>query len=684
MKISLDWLKDYVDVDIPLKELVDRMTMIGLIPETWEERDGDVILDVETYANRPDTLGHLGMAREVAAMLGRPLKERAWPLAELPVATRELVDVQILDDDLCPRYCGMVVRGVKIGPSPDWLRKRVLAMGLNPVNNVVDATNYVLFATGQPLHAFDLARVAGPRILVRRAKKGERLTLLDGRDAALTPDTLVIADEKKASAVAGIMGGRDSGVFDDTTDIFIESACFDPAAIRKAGRALEVQTDASYRFERGADVGFAPQAARMAASIMAEFGGRAAKDPIDVYPRPRKPREITLRARRTSELLGVDVAPAFIEKTLADLGFGLRSGAPGVWMVLVPSHRVDIEREADLVEEIARFYGYDKIPTVLPPLRVLDPVPSQEPKVRRLTERLFHYGFDEVVNASFADPDKDGRLGSGRTPVALRNPLSAKAAILRTTLLGGLLENAAWNLNRGLDGVHIFETGNIYRWAGPEDTAEDLTLGLLTTGPLGGAHWKDKPAAADLAHLKGALESALESLRYDSAVFAARPHPVLDGQASLAVLVKGEAVGWLGRLAAGPLDLYGLQGPAFAAEIDLGRLFRVKPRPFEFAPLPKYPAVSRDLSFWVGRTTAFTDIRQALAKLDVPYLEGFDVVDRYAGDKAPEGMIGLALRFTYRSLKATLTAEDVDKSEGRILKALKAAFDIRLREGGIG
>lgn len=682
MKISLDWLKDFVDVDIPLKALIDRMTMIGLIPEEWEEKDGDVILDVETYANRPDTLGHLGMAREVAAMLGRPLKEKAWPMAELPVRTAELVDVQILDDDLCPRYCGLVVRGVKIGPSPEWLRKRVAAMGLNPVNNVVDVTNYVLFATGQPIHAFDLARVAGPRILVRRAKKGERLTLLDGREVALSPDMLVIADEKKASAVAGVMGGLDSGVFDTTTDIFIESACFEPGSIRRTRRALEVLTDASYRFERGADVGFAPQAALMAASLMTEFGGRASKDLIDVYPRPRKTREITLRARRTSDLLGVEVPPDFIEKTLTDLGFGLRHRSAGAWMVLVPSHRVDIEREADLIEEIARFFGYEKIPVVLPPLQVLEPVPTPEPKMRRLTDRLFHYGFDEAINPSFADPERDARLGSGKTAVAIRNPLSARAAILRTSLLGGLLENAAWNLNRGLESVHIFETGNVYRWAGDAATAEDLTLGLLSTGPLGPAHWKTPLAETDLFHVKGAVESVLESLRYETTGFVARPHPVCDGEESLALLVKGEPVGWLGRLASGLLAAYGLKGPVFAAEIDLGRLFKIKPRPFEFVPLPKYQAVVRDLSFWVGREVAFAEIRQAAAKLDVAHLESFDLIDRYAGPNAPDGQVGLSLRFSYRNPKATLTAEDVDKSEQKVVKALKAAFGIRLREGG--
>lgn len=682
MKISLDWLKDYVEVDVPLKTLLEKMTMIGLIVEAWEEKDGDVILDVETYANRPDTLGHLGMAREVAAMLGRPLKEKAWPLAELPVRTAELVDVQILDEDLCPRYCGLVVRGVRIGPSPEWLRRRVAAMGLNPVNNVVDVTNFVLFATGQPIHAFDLAKVAGPRILIRRAKKGERLKLLDGREAALTPDMLVIADENKASAVAGVMGGVDSGVSDATTDIFIESAVFDPGSIRRTRRTLEVLTDASYRFERGADAGFAPQAARMAASLMAEFGGHVCREMIDVYPKPRKPRELTLRARRAADLLGIDIPADFIEKTLTALGFELRARSAGAWMVFVPSHRVDIEREADLIEELARFFGYDRIPTVLPPLPVLEPVPTLEPKLRSLADRLFHFGFDEVINPSFADPERDARLGSGKQAVAIRNPLSARAAILRTSLLGGLLDNAAWNLNRGLEAVHIFETGNVYRRTADEGTAEDLTLGLLSTGPLGGAHWKGQPAEADVFYLKGALESVLEALRYEATGMTVHPHPACSPEAALAVQVKGESIGWLGRLDGGLADAFGVKGPVFAAEIDLGRLFKIKPRPFEFAPLPKLPAVQRDLSFWIGAGTPYAEIRQAVARLDVPHLESFDLIDRYAGPSAPDGQVGLALRFAYRSPKATLTAEDVDKSEQKVVKALKAAFGIRLREGG--
>ena len=690
MKISLDWLKEYVDVDLPLKELIERMTMIGLVVEETEEKNGDVVLDVETYANRPDTLGHLGMAREIAVMLGKPLKERSWPVTEMPIRTTDLLSVQIQDEDLCPRYCGLVVRGVTVGPSPDWLRARIEAMGLRSINAVVDVSNYVLFATGQPIHAFDLAKIAGARILVRRAKKGERIRTLDGRDAALTPDMLVIADEKKPIAVAGVIGGEETAVSDSTRDVFIESAAFDPGSVRKTRKAMETMTDASYRFERGVDAGFTPQAAEMAASLLAAFGGKASREIIDIYPRPRKAREMLLRARRVAELLGVEIKPAFIEKVLGDLGFGLKSRPIGSWMVQVPSHRADIEREADLVEEVARFYGYDRIPVILPLLEVLDPVPTAAGKVRRFAQQLFHYGFDEVLNPSFADPVNEAALATGRRPVEIRNPLSVKAGLLRTTLLGSLLENIAWNRNRGMEGVHIFETGNVYSWRDAESMAvdEESMLALAGAGPVGPIQWGEKQKETDLFHLKGAVEAALEALRYDdeqrfdALTFARESHPILDPPRSLAILYKGEKIGVLGRVRANLADHYGIKGAVFAAEISLGRLAEKKPRPFEFVPLPKYPAVVRDLSFWTGREAAWQDIRTAVLKADAASLEHFDVIDRYDGDQAPRDKVGLSLRFVYRNPKGTLTAEDVDKSEQKIIKALKTALSVQLREGG--
>ena len=424
-------------------------------------------------------------------------------------------------------------------------------------------------------------------------------------------------------------------------------------------------TDASYRFERSVDAGFTPQAAEMAASLLSAFGGKAGRDIIDIYPRPRKAREILLRARRVAEILGVEVKPAQIEKILGDLGFGLKSRPIGSWTVLVPSHRADIEREADLVEEVARFYGYDRIPVVVPPLEVLDPVPSPAGKIRRIAQQLFHYGFDEVVNISFADPVNEAALASGRRPVEIRNPLSAKAGLLRTTLLGSLLENIAWNRNRGLEGVHIFETGNVFSWRDAESAAvdEESTLALATAGPLGAIQWQEKPRETDLFHLKGAVEAALEALRYDALTFAPDKPPVLESGRALAVLYKGEKIGVLGRVRQALLDHYGIKGPVFAAEISLGRLFERKPRPFEFASLPKYPSVVRDLSFWVGREAAWQDVRAAVLKADAASLERFDVIDRYDGDQAPGGKVGLSLRFVYRNPRGTLTAEEVDKSE---------------------
>ncbi|MBM3312226.1 MAG: phenylalanine--tRNA ligase subunit beta, partial [Candidatus Aminicenantes bacterium] len=459
MKVSLNELRDYVDVDLPVRELVDRLTMIGLVAEAWEERGGDVILDLETYANRPDTLGHLGLAREVAALLGRPLKEPSWPLADLGEPTSAAIEVEILDPDLCPRYTGLVVRGVKVGPSPDALRARVEAMGLRSTSNIVDVSNAVLFATGQPIHAFDMAKLAGPRIIVRRAKKGERLLALDGRDLALDPEMLVIADEKRPVALAGVIGGLETAVTEETRDVFIESATFDPASIRRTRKALEVQTDASYRFERGTDVGFPPRAAVMAASMMAAFGGRTSQGVLDVYPKPRKPKEVVLRAGRVAGLLGAEVPAAFIERVLTGLGFSLKASTKSSWRVGVPSFRVDIEREADLIEEVARFFGYDNIPAVLPPLQVLEPVPTERARLGRLSQALCRSGYDEVLNPSFADPEREAPFAAGRSPVALRNPFSVHAAALRTALLPGLLQNVAHNRNRGAEGVHLFEVG---------------------------------------------------------------------------------------------------------------------------------------------------------------------------------------------------------------------------------
>ncbi|HSA94944.1 MAG TPA: phenylalanine--tRNA ligase subunit beta [Acidobacteriota bacterium] len=683
MKISQDWLREYVAVDLPRAELAERLTMIGWVPETVEEKDGDLVFDLESYANRPDALGHLGVAREVATMLGLPLLERDWPLVELPETTAEIADVQIESEALCPRYCGLVVRGVKVGPSPDWLRRRIEAMGLKPINNIVDVSNYVCLGTAQPIHTFDFGKIGGWRIIVRKAKRGETLVDLDGRTLELSPDMLVIADESKPVALAGVIGGQASGITESTRDVFIESANFDPVSIRKTSKKLGLQTDASYRFERGADISFAPEGALMAASLLCGLGGRASRGLIDRFPRPPKPRTVRLRLRRVAELLGVDVPESFVVETLGRLGFRVESAARHAWRVDVPAFRVDIGREADLIEEIARFYGYDKIPAEFTPVGSFDlSVNRTRERLARVREALLAQGFDEVINSSFSDPEREAAAGSGREAVGIQNPISQRASVLRTTLLPGLLENAARNLHRGLEGVHVFELGNVYAWE-EEKHREDLHLALLTTGllPAEGLRFRAEPTGFDVA--KGAIEALGEALRFEPLAFDKADHPSFEPGQAMAIRYKGQAVGHLGALKARFSAALEVERDAYAAEIDLEALFEKTPRAFEIVPVPKFPGVTRDLSFLLDRAVPYGEVVRVLGRLNQPLLEGFELRDRFAGGPVPGDKVSLTLRFRYRHPQRTLVAEEVDRVEQEIVGQLRSALNIQLREGKI-
>ena len=684
MKISLEWLRDYVKADLPVPELVDRLTMIGLVADSVEETAGDTVLDIETYANRPDTLGHLGIARETAAMLDKPLEPEDWPLAELPEKTSDLTDIQIQDEALCPRYCALIVKDVAVGPSPDWLRRRLDAIGLRPINNLVDVTNYVLFATGQPIHAFDFAKLGGSRIVVRRARRGEALVDLEGRRLELEPDMLVIADESDAVALAGVIGGQASAVSEGTRDVLIESANFDPVSVRLTARRLGLATDASYRFERGADVGFPPRAAVMAASLMIQVGGgRASRGVLDIHSRPRKAKFLVLRHRRIGELLGVDVPPEFVERILPHLGFGVESLPKDGWRVEVPSFRVDIDREADLVEEVARFYGYDRIPAQVTPARSFQPpADRRRDRVRRLRRAVLKEGFDEVINWSFADPEREAAVSAERAPVVLVNPISIKASVLRTTLLPGLLESAAWNLNRGAEGVHIFEVGNVYFRDG-EKCEERLGLGILATGSLPGAGWRARPGATDIFVVKGALEALLAELRYEPFSFEDLDDPSFEPGKALAVLCKGQPVGRFGLLKRAVTGAFALDQDVFAAEVDLARLLAMQPRPFRYSPVPKFPAVSRDLSFLVDASVTYQEVKTVLDRLAPPLLESYELTDRFTGPPVEAGKVSLSFRFRYRHPRRTLVAGEVDQVEQGIVAGLKSALDIQLREGKI-
>jgi phenylalanyl-tRNA synthetase beta chain len=555
-------------------------------------------------------------------------------------------------------------------------------MGLHPINNVVDVTNYVLFSTSHPIHAFDLDKITGARVIIRRAKKGERLLCLDGTDLSLAPDMLVIADEAKPIAVAGVIGGQASAVTEATKDIFVESAYFNPVSVRLTRKAANLQTDASYRFERGADISFPPQAALMAASLLTQFGGRSSREPADVFPLLPKKKEIILRHRRITELLGVEVDEAFVQKTLADLELGVELQQPGIWRVKAPSWRVDLDREADLIEEVARFYGYEKVPSVVPPLQVVAPIPDKSrEKLGRVRPLLFHYGFNEVVNFSFSDADKERLLATGFEAIEIRNPISARASLLRTSILGGLLETAAWNKNRGLDAIQIFETGNIY-YRDERGCRERLTLGLLSSGMREEPHWRQKSREVNFFHLKGPCEALLQRLRYEPFSFEKAEHPCFEPGSGLALAYKEEKVGYLGQVAGRLTDVFDLKQTVYAAEIDLELLFGKQPKPFTYEAVAKYPAIIRDVSLLVPLDVSYQDICKAIEKVPLPILEEARLISQYFGESNPKDKKSLSFRFIYRHPQRTLLAEEVDRAEQQVLIQLRRAFGAQLREGG--
>jgi phenylalanyl-tRNA synthetase beta chain len=682
MKISYEWLKEYVDLKISPGELAECLNRIGLMVESMEELEGDTVYEIETYANRPDTLGHLGVAREIATLLDLPLKQKTWTYPELEQKTADLVDIQVLDPQLCPRYCGLVVKGVKVGPSPEWLKKRIEAVGLRPINNIVDVSNYVCFALGQPIHTFDLHKLAGPRIIVRRARKGETITTLDGQKVELTQQMLVIADELKPVAIAGVIGGEESGITESTVDVFIESANFDPVSVRLTAKQLGLSTDASYRFERGVDVNAAPEAARMTAALLSKFGGRVSREMLDVYPVPKKIRTVTLRLKRVAELLGVEIPADFVTRTLSGLGLKLKEERKEVWLAEIPSFRIDLEREADLIEEIARFFGYDRIPSEVTPVKTfeLPPAERKRDKIWKVKEILFHHGFDEVINFSFADPEKEKLWQTGCQPIALKNPISARFSILRTSLLPGLMETAAWNFNREAAGVHIFEVGNIYYWEEEgEKHGEELRLGILTSGVREEQTWLSPRKDTDFFVLKGAVEGLFHYLGFDQLSFEPADYPCFEPGHGLKILLKNEPVGLLGLVRSEMTRAYELEKPVFAAEINLQVVLQRPARAFTFRPVPRFPRVSRDLSFLVDETVSYQEVYQQLQKLNVPYLESFEIYDRFKGKSIPADKISFSVRFYFRHQSRTLQAEEIDRAMLDITSQLKTALKIQLR-----
>lgn len=696
MRFPLEWLREFVEISLPPADLADRLSNVGLVVDAVEGEGDGAVLEIDVPANRPDCMNIYGMAREIAAFTGaalRPYHSDAAEAAGQPPSSASAA-VEIQERALCGRYAGRVVRGIRVAASPERIASRLRAAGLNVVSNIVDVTNYVLHEIGHPLHAFDLAKVSGSRIVVRRARKGETLTTLDGVARLLDPDMLVISDAERPSALAGVMGGADSMISTEVRDVLLEAAHFDPASVRRTARKLGLSTDASFHFERCADIEAVQPAIDRAAALLAEVaGGQVAPGILDVRAQPHsRPRPIHVRLARAETLIGTGVEADRAAAGLEALGFGVQRATDG-FDVSVPSHRRDVAEEVDLIEEIARWVGYETIPERLPELPGIGEIRRfAHRREDALRDSLIGSGFTEVLTLVYVSRDHTEMLREpGVSALPLTNAMAEGQDVLRSSLFPGLVQAVRHNLNRGVRDLRVFEVGHVFRKAdrGGEPPAgsrddriadEPLMAGLAATGLARPRHWAEPARAAGFYDLKGALMEALSVLRIPAEFRRLEgEHPFEPGTAG-EVLSLGRPVGRLGLLSPEMAGRLGIKTEVFLAEINLTRLFEAPPDPPILRPLPRYPASSRDLALVVRRGITWADIESAIREAGGDLVSSVALFDRYTGGPLPRDHVSLAVNIIYQRGDRTLAAEEIQAAEANLLKRLNERFGITLRQ----
>ena len=687
MFISHEWLKELTDTRLSPAELRERLTMVGLAIDAVEEHNGDAVLDVEVPSNRPDCLSHVGVAREVSVIEKGQLRLPASEPPKTEGRAGDFTSVEIKDPDLCPRYAARLVRGVKIGPSPDWLVKRLETIGQRPINNVADITNYVLHELGQPLHAFDFEKLGGRRIVVRRANPGEKLKTLDGVERTLANDMLVIADAENAVALAGIMGGEESEISSQTKDVLIESAYFAPPSIRLTARQLGMDTEASRRFERGADPEGVLRAQQRCVEHICELaGGIATEDAIDVYPTPFSERVIGLREQRIAELTSLTVETSETVRILTGLGFERTGESDNRINYKVPSWRIDVEQEEDLVEEVARHTGYDKIGSELPPTNGSGEYQPAEMQQRSLRRALNAFGFDEAINFSFIQQENRFDLvpwlaGREEHQPQLANPIIEDAAWMRSTLLPGLLTSLRHNLNHGIRDVRLFEIGRIFSGLGDQQLPQErLALALIATGGALEENRAQPERELDFFDLKGALEAAVDWMNLSALRFTqGSARHLRAGQTALISSGDGKAIGTIGRLAENLAASYKFRQPVYVLELDLDALLSGPAKAIQYSPLPRYPSVMRDISLLVDRTVSLDEIFAAVNNQHVADCRSVKLVGTFEGGNIQSSKRSVTLRLEYRSDERTLRDEEVEAYHSRLTAALLETFGAEQR-----
>jgi phenylalanyl-tRNA synthetase beta chain len=725
MKIVYNWLKDFVDVTPPPEDLASRLALSGTNIGGIEKGSHGAIIDAEVSSNRPDCLGHYGIAREVSAIYKLPLKPVSpKPKESAAAKASDAVRVEIQAPELCGRFTARVIRGVKIQPSPPWLRERLEASGVASISNVVDISNYVMLELGHPLHTYDYDKVRDHRIIVRKAKPGEKTRTLDGIERALDPGMCVISDGdgSHSQGIGGIMGGAESEISFSTKNVLIECAWFDPIATRRAARLLNLRTEASTRFGRGADPEMAELASRRAAELILQLaGGELLSGFVDPYPGKRAPKKIVLTRAEILRVMGADIPDKEIESSLSTLGFspvrvdhnrGAEGSLLAAWECTQPSWRAEVEREIDLIEEVARIYGLDKFPPRLPAARQGAARLPQHEAETCLRERLIGLGYHEILSIPHVAEDRDALFRpAGVHPAVLANPLSEEASVLRSTGLVTMANALEWNLNHGQRNVRLFEIGRQYRL----DGAKSVETPVLTIGATGEAREKsiyDSPREYSCADLKGDLDAIgelaggftwnangahrwpegaqewLNAAKRGTVYLSGAPQNVIlnEAKTSAPSRVSGgmnlSSIGEAGQLARRVADRLKLRQDVLLAELQLDlyyAAFRAAKESRRYEPLPRFPAVERDFSLLLADGTQFSGVANAIRSLNIAEITCIQAVDLYRGKNVPAGKYSLLVRATFQSREATLTDAQIKEFWDRIVAALENQLNAQLR-----
>ncbi|HKP70696.1 MAG TPA: phenylalanine--tRNA ligase subunit beta [Pyrinomonadaceae bacterium] len=692
MNISYNWLKDLIDIDLSPDEVATQLTRVGLAVEGVHPHGDDFVLDIDLTSNRPDCLSHLGVAREIAAITGASVhKPGKTDEPEIPLpAVLAYEVVAIKDPDLCHRFTARIIKNVRIGPSPEWLVKRLEAIGERSINNVADITNYVMHELGQPMHSFDLDKLAGGRIIVRRAEPGETIKTLDEVERKLDDTMLIIGDGEKPSAIGGIMGGLDSSITDDTTNVLLEVAYFKRANIRQTSRKLNLATEASYRFERGVDIDNLINASNRASSLICELAGGELGEFVDVYPTKGERREVQSKDLpfAVERLTGLKVSEADCVRILSSLGIKQKDGDPKTF--ISPLWRHDIAIEEDLVEEVARHVGYENIAEELPPAYGAGEYQAIEIRKRKLRRSLIDLGFNEAISYSFIDTKHDGRFDpvpellddqAEDKFVTLRDSVIEGAVRMRPSLLPGLLDAVRVNFNQQRRDVRLFEIGKAFAARASENglPAERELLTIVVTGGDAEAGRAMTARELDFYDAKGSVDAALDAVGFADATYSATEVSHLRRGQSAAIAVNGRPVGKIGRLNDDIAGDYKFKQPVYVAEIDLRAVLSEDQPTVLYRPLPRYPSIIRDVSFLVSRSVSFDDIHKAVVAQGRELCRGVAFVDVYEGKGIGADERSLTVRLEYRSDERTLIETEVDEVHEQLVATVEKDLNIRRR-----